>query len=374
MNIFPPASSPITSISAPTNFQRFLQETSQNFVGRQFAFAALSNFFQQCDRGYFTLTGSPGTGKTAILAKYLIQHPNILYYSAQHSNNQHPDRFLHTLCTQLLNYLKTITADCSYEVLPNNAAQGSNLLSLLLQKISDKLPSSQPLIIALDALDRADLNNHPPGSNLFYLPRYLPPHIYFFLSRRPFPLEKSGLLIEAPNQTLNLDHYPNQNQLDIHTYLQQSLTSTKQGAAIRDYLNTQHISEAEFYPSLTAASENNFMYLSKLLCTIAQGTYLHPLEGDRLHPELEHYYQQHWQQMRGKRLSSIAHLVLRILVQQDKPMSVEAIAATIGKEEYEVAKVLENWIEFLNPQLMQGTNCYKFYHSSFRNFLSQKLS
>jgi hypothetical protein len=98
------------------------------------------------------------------------------------------------------------------------------------------------------------------------------------------------------------------------------------------------------------------------------------LEGDRLPPELEHYYQQHWQQMRGKRLSSIAHLVLRILVQQDKPMSVEAIAATIGEDEYEVAKVLGNWIEFLNPHLIHGTTCYNFYHSSFRNFLSQKLS
>ncbi|HAZ43003.1 MAG TPA: ATP-binding protein [Cyanobacteria bacterium UBA11369] len=374
MNIFPPLSSAITPISAPTNFQRWLQETSQTFVGRQFAFAALSDFFQRCDRGYFTLTGSPGIGKTAILAKYLTEHPNILYYSAQHSNNQHPDYFLHTLCTQLLNYLKTITADCSYEVLPNNATQGSNFLSLLLQKISDKLPSSQPLIIALDALDRADLKNQPPGSNLFYLPRYLPPRIYFFLSRRPFPLEKSGLLIEAPNQTLNLDHYLNQNQLDIQTYFQQSLTSTDQGETIRNYLNTYHISEAEFCQTLTIASENNFMYLSKLIPSIAQGAYLHPLHSDRLFPELEHYYQQHWQQMKGKRLSSIAHLVLRILVQQDKPMSVEAIAATIGEDEYEVAKVLENWIEFLNPQLVHRTTCYKFYHSSFRNFLSQQLS
>jgi hypothetical protein len=346
----------------------------QTFVGRQFVFDALSDFFRRCDRGYFTLIGSPGSGKTTILAKYLIDHPHTIYYSVQSFDTQHPDHFLQTICTQLLNYLKTIRMDDSHEALSNNVTQGNGFLCLLLQKISNELPSSQSLVIALDALDRADLSHYPPGSNLFYLPRYLPPRIYFLLSRRPFSPEKSGLFVEAPSQALNLDYYPNQNQVDIQTYIQQRLTSTEQGAAICAYITTYSISEAEFCQTLTTTSENNFMYLSKLLPIIAQGTDLHPLDINRLPPELERYYYQHWQLMRSKGLSKTAHVVLRILVQQNQPMSVEAIAAMIGEEEYEVAKILENWIEFLNPQLVQGVTYYSFYHSSFRNFLSQQLS
>jgi hypothetical protein len=376
MSTFPPLPSSITTISYPAGFQQFLQETRQTFIGRQFVFNALNDFFQRCDRGYFTLTGSPGSGKTTILAKYLIDHPHTLYYSVQSFDIQHPDHFLQTICVQLLNYLKTITMDDSYETLLNNATQGSGFLCLLLQKISNELPSSQSFVIALDTLERVDLSRYPPGCNLFYLPRYLPPRIYFLLSRRPFPPGKSGLFAEAPSQTLNLEHYPNQNRVDIQTYIQQRLTSIDQETAIWAYITTHRISEADFCQILTTTSENNFMYLSKLISVITQGTDLHLLEINCLPPELERYYYQHWQVMKskGQGLSLIARAILRILIQQDQPMLIEAIAVAINEDEYEVAKVLENWSEFLNIQLVQGVTYYNFYHSSFCNFMNQQLN
>ncbi|MEH2248555.1 hypothetical protein [Nostoc sp.] len=38
--------------------------------------------------------------------------------------------------------------------------------------------------------------------------------------------------------------------------------------------------------------------------------------------------------------------VLNVLIQQQKAISVEAIAQIIGTDEYEVEEVLKNWLEF----------------------------
>jgi hypothetical protein len=374
MNNFLSLSSHITNIRYPAGFQQFIDETCQTFVDRQFVFDALNDFLQRCDRGYFTLTGSPGSGKTTILAKYLINHPLTFYYITQSLNTQHPDHFLKTICTQLLNYLKTITTDDSCETLLNNVTRGSSSLCLLLQKISNELPSSQSLVIAIDAIERRNFSHYSPGCNLFYLPRYLPPRIYFLLSRRPFPPEKSCLFIEAPSQSLNLDHYPNQTRVDIQTYIQKFLTSTKQGAVIRAYITTHDISEAEFCQTLITASENNFMYLSKLIPTIARSMDSYLTQVKCLPLELEQYYYHYWQGMKSKRLSLVAGTILHILIKQNQPMSIEMIAVAIDEDEYEVAKILASWSEFLITQVTQGVTYYNFYHSSFRNFIAQQLS
>ena len=71
-------------------------------------------------------------------------------------------------------------------------------LSLLLQQLSQQLQPQQKLIIAIDGLDRVNYQQQPPGSNLLYLPRYLPDGVYFLLTRRPFLPGKSHLLTETP--------------------------------------------------------------------------------------------------------------------------------------------------------------------------------
>jgi hypothetical protein len=104
------------------------------------------------DRGYFTLIGVPGSGKTAILAKYVTSNPHVIYYSAQVEGKNRADQFLLDICTQLINYYPDVKAEYIVS-LADNAKEGSWFLSLLLQKISDSLEPNQRLIIAIDALD-----------------------------------------------------------------------------------------------------------------------------------------------------------------------------------------------------------------------------
>ncbi|HAA31158.1 MAG TPA: ATP-binding protein, partial [Cyanobacteria bacterium UBA8553] len=44
----------------PLEFQQLIIEKSENFVGREFVFAAINEFLHRCDRGYFTIIGAPG--------------------------------------------------------------------------------------------------------------------------------------------------------------------------------------------------------------------------------------------------------------------------------------------------------------------------
>ncbi|MBW4504309.1 MAG: ATP-binding protein [Scytonema hyalinum WJT4-NPBG1] len=367
-----PSQTPINSACYPTEFQQVILEKSQNFIGREFIFTAINKFLHRHKRGYFTIVDVPGSGKSAILAKYATENSNVVYYNAQVEGKNRAEEFLTTVCI----YLVETFHETSLHPIPDNATEGSWFLSLLLQKISDRLEPHQRLIIAIDALDAIDRNSQPLGSNLFYLPRYLPDGVYFLLTRRPFKREKSGLLIEAPSQILDLSEYPEQNREDVQAYIRQYLTPSPSPQAERgvESGDSSHIREEELIARLTTESENNFMYLHHILNAIAEDFYSAPYEFDRIPPSLEAYYQQHWQKIKGEGLSDVALKVLRVLTAAETGgMSTKAITQIIDEDEYDVAEILENWLEFLQQGVGKETT-YSLYHSHFRVWLAKQIS
>lgn len=331
----------------PTEFQQIIAEKSHNFVGREVVFTAINDFLHCHSRGYLTIIGAPGSGKSAILAKYAIAHAHVVYYNVGVEGKNRAGEFLSNICTQLVETFH----DTSLEKLPDNATEGSWFLSSLLQEISEELEPNQKLIIAIDGLNYIDSNSQPPGTNLFYLPRYLPDGVYFLLTRRPFIREKSGLLIETPSQSLDLADYPAQNRQDIQAYIQKS-----------------HL-ESWLSDRLTDLSENNFMYLSEIMKAIVQGIYTETFPDNPLPPALEAYYQQHLQKMIPAADAELSLAVLNVLVQQQRPITANAIAQIIDTDEYDVAEVLENWFEFLDLQQIDSETHYKLYHDNFRQWL-----
>ncbi|MBR8834900.1 MAG: ATP-binding protein [Stigonema ocellatum SAG 48.90 = DSM 106950] len=308
-----------------------------------------------------------GSGKSAILAKYVTENPDVIYYNAQLEGKNRADEFLHNVCQQIVETRNF----ASLQYVPNNDGEGSWLLSLLLQKISLSLAPNQKLIIAIDALDAIDRNSQTLGSNLFYLPRYLPDGVYFLLTRRPFAREKSGLLIETPFQTVSLEEYSEQNREDMQVYIQQVLGE-------KSRLNVR---EEELCHRLINQSENNFMYLTQVLSAMEPLKIVDILQTTSLlPPSLITYYKQHWQKMQGQGLSPVELKVLHVLTHKitiDSSVasgdlrggiSTGAIAQII-EEEYEIQEVLENWLEFLQQQQVGGDSYYSFYHWSFRDWL-----
>ena len=368
--------STVRSPDYPPEFQQVIQEKCQNFVGREFIFTAISEFLHRHDRGYFTIVGAPGSGKSAILAKYVTQDPHVIYYNTQLEGKNRADEFLKNVCQQIVE----TRLIASLQDVPNNDGEGSWLLSLLLQKISLSLAPSQKLIIAIDALDAIDRDSQTLGSNLFYLPRYLPNGVYFLLTRRPNAREKSGLLIETPFQAVSLEEYPEQNREDMQVYIHQVL-GKGDSLGEKSRLN---VSEEELCERLLNQSQNNFMYLSQVLSAIEPFKMVDTLQTTSLLlPSLITYYKQHWQKMQGQGLSTVELKVLGVLTHKiridssvasgdlRRGISTGAIAQIIEEEEYEIQEVLENWLEFLQQQQVGTKTHYSLYHSSFRDWLGR---
>ncbi|MBK1986569.1 ATP-binding protein [Sphaerospermopsis aphanizomenoides BCCUSP55] len=340
----------------PPEFQQIITAKNHNFVGREFVFAAINNFLNQYDRGYFTIIGEPGIGKSAIIAHYISKNPGIVYYNVEIADPPQPplkrgeyEQFLMNICTQLIEIAqhqsgKNITAN-----LTDYTTENSGFLSLLLQQISDRLNPEQRLIITIDGCDRIDINNQQRGSNLFYLPRYLPENVYFILTRRPFLSEKSGLLIETPSQSLDLSNYPEQNCADIQEYI-------------------RNFSDQNINDKLRQISENetNFMYVSEILTAINQD----------IDPEnLQFYYQSHLDKMNltTSQQQTMALQVLNVLV-QEQSVTIETIAERLDEDEYDIKVILDKWREFLRLESIEEENYYSLYHPSFRDWLGQKYS
>jgi hypothetical protein len=401
------------SIVNHQEFAAIIHQKSANFMGRNFVFTAIHNFLNRYNRGYFTIIGLPGSGKSAIIAQYINQNNppenrQVIYYNAELEGKNHAEEFLKYICSQIIATFDQI----SLPNLPDNATEGSWFLSLLLQQISDNLQPNQKLIIAIDSLNCINSQLQPPGTNIFYLPRYIPQGVYFLLTRRPFLSDNSGLLIEAPVQSLHLEDYPQENKRDIQNYIRRNLTPLtplpyegmgEQDASnspspiteieeknlsnspllqgeglgersIKSWLNTHQINEAEFMTNLTNRSENNFMYISRILAAITNNFYPQPSQiGTSFPPPLETYYQQHLEKMLGSQHQDFPLAVLRVLSQTTQPISVTDMANFLNTDEYDIEELLENWLEFLQIETIFDSTTYKFYHDNFRQWLIKSL-
>ncbi|MBD2562316.1 MULTISPECIES: ATP-binding protein [Nostoc] len=368
----PIAENPIDIPRYPLEFQQIITVKNQNFVGREFVFAAINKFLNQSDRGYFTIIGDHGIGKSAILAHYVSQNPGVVYYNVEISGKNRVEKFLTTICTQLIEIaqnqgIKNLTAN-----FPDSTTEDSVFLSLLLQQISNRLQPKQRLIITIDGCDRIDINNQLRGSNIFYLPRYLPEKVYFNLSRRPFLADKSGLLIETPAHSLDLSNYPEQNRADIQeyikTYLNELSHSVDASASPRRVRNlSQEKNPGDVSLNITQGfdDETNFMYVKEILADINEDIY----------PQnLQIYYQNHLEKMNlaTRKQQPMALQVLNILV-QEQPISIEAIAERLDTDEYEIKVILDKWREFLHLESIAAEIHYSIYHTNFRDWLRQQI-
>jgi len=344
----------------PPEFRSLIEEKIKHFCGRKFVFNKFDEFVNSNPNGYFTIVGDAGMGKSAIAAHYIASvRPCPGYFNILAEGRNRAELFLDSIRQQLINFYKLSDADKAD-------------LPTLLAKASHNFPDER-IIIVIDALD--EVEQQAGAENILYLPKTLPPNVYFLLTRRPYEPGRKRLFTEVAQRELNLtsSDYFDLNRADIKDYIRFFIyEEPKYKEALKKWIEKRQISAETFVEQVAQKSENNFMYLRYVLPGIARGFY-DDLSLAELPDGLKDYYQTHWVRMgMDTAPNELMVVVLFILKEVGTPIPCQMIAEIAKQDEYEVQIVLDRWIEYLKPQQIDGDTCYNFYHASFLDFLKAK--
>ena len=344
-------------------FKALIDEKTQGFVGREYIFAAVKSFINNNIKGYFTIIGDPGQGKSAILAKLVQDTQCVAHFNLQLQGINRADQFLESVCRQLV-----IRYDLSYDPLPPRAIQNGEFLYQLLEESVDKTDRHR-LVIAVDALDEVDPLSFREA-NILYLPPQLPDGVYFILTRRQGV--EVPLTAYAPAESLSLqeERYDADSNSDVRTYIQNRIDVSE---TLRRQIVQRRKSVSAFIDKLTNKSEKNFMYLQYVLQDIESGKYA-DLALERFPSGLQGYYEFHWRRMgmMSQPLPIEKIKIVYILAEIRQPVSVRKICDFSSEEGYKVEEVVREWMQFLHALQKDGLIRYSVYHSSFRDFLHRR--
>ena len=343
--------------------ETIIQDRIQDFTGRKFVFEAINEFLRKNPKGYFVLEAEPGVGKSAIMAKCVVEmfkRRCVTHFNSQPDGIVSAKTFLENACLQLIEgfHLKQ-----KYPQLPENALENGNFLGRLLGEVSANLGDRKKLIFVVDALDEADLKLQSSGSNVLYLPNNLPDNVYFIVSKRPESLP----MPENDNYVLfDLMQHNAESVEDVKAYIHKV---ARNSAGIENWIQPQNLSLEQFVRVLAERSKNNFMYLRYVLKEINSGTYRDVNLND-LPAGLEKYYYKHLDRMDVKDKESRRRKlkVIYVLSRTRKPVSCELLADFAKEDQLDVQDVLDGWEGFVRPSIEKPPK-YSIYHASFQKFL-----
>lgn len=349
------------TVSNKLSVRRIVEDKTQNFVGREYVFQAIAQFITTQSNGYFTITGDPGMGKSAILAKYVQDNDCIAHFNEHLQGINRTEQFLDNICSQLIGRYRL-----PHQTLPPTATQNGEFLSQLLEEAAQGR-NGNPVIIAVDALDEVDPNSYGDG-NILYLPPYLPQGVYFLITRRrgvdvPFAAY-------TPLEFFSLLDYQEDSQRDVSRYIQKRINSSEY---LHSRIDERQETVIEFTDKIAAKSENNFMYLRYVLQDIEKGEYK-DLNLERFPQGLQGYYKFHWRRMgmADNPLPNAKIKIVYVLVEIGCPVSPQLISECAKENRLKVQEVLDDWKQFLHTQEIEGQTCYRIYHASFADFLHRK--
>jgi hypothetical protein len=350
-------------VTIPTEFITVIADKTQIFCGRKFVFNAINQFIKDHKSVYFTILGDAGMGKSAIAAKYIVDHPGtICFFNIRAEGRNRPDVFLRLIRQQLSQRFDIANVE-------------NDDLSTLLTKASQKLSDYEKLVIVIDALDEVDQDDH---GNLLNLPMYLPEKVYLILTRRPYNSDNKRLTLspDTKYQELDLREYQDKSNDDVKACILEFLGLEKYKAGLETWIKQQNdLSKPKFVDTIAAKSENNFMYLRYLLEAIANGFYQDE-KLEQLPAGLQGYYESHWRimGMTKKPLPKDKIKIIYAICFAKTAISDDLIAKHSKQSNLKVQEVIRDWTQFLQIQKQENNQpyLYRFYHESFRDFLQKQ--
>jgi hypothetical protein len=348
-------------------FAALVDERSRRFMGREFVFDEVDRILSGADfeSGYIVIKGEPGIGKTAIAASLVVRKRCVHHFNIAAENLRLASQFLENVCAQLI-----LRYRLPHQSLPPRATEDSGFLSQLLVEAAQAARDAGdgPVIVVVDALDEADRTTSLTSANRLFLPRALPPGVFFIVTAR----EENDFRLDVDHRTdIWIRDDDATNIADVRRFVRGYLNEHAVEFAYR--LADWALSEDDVVTELVKRSEGNFMYLVYVLPDLACGRYglRDDVGGSALPIGLRGYYQRHWRDMKAAdsdRFTNRQRPVLCFLAVGREPMTLMQLVQWTSLEPGEVKDVVDEWREFLNEDPTPPPH-FRLYHRSFAEFL-----
>lgn len=364
-------------------FEAVINDKIRDFVGRGFVMDAIDSFTEDpnYNSGYFFIEGDPGQGKSAIMAKYIIDNPDTVFHFNIRSQSINTVKlFIQGIKSQLV-----ARYDISPDELPTNMNDYGAYFLELLNSASNKIEPGDKLILAIDALDEVNVDpkHHPANTNILCLPSNLPDNVYVVATKRHGNTildngkeYKFRLTIDEDVDVLDLAEQYHEEQIDdIADYIVSKINNDSRLNIDGIEIETGRDID-EFVSLLIENSENNFMYIRHLINDIAKRTYDLTRIFDVIPKGLTGYYQDHWDRMQGdtkeqQELFKTKVAVVYALAVSAAPESVALISKFNNLDTSTVSEIIKQWEQFLTSTFepKDQSNRWSIYHKSFQDFL-----
>lgn len=362
---------PVSSFIREAQFRSLVDERTKDFIGRDFVFDGIQQVLTggEFTSGYLLIRGEPGIGKTAIAAMLVLRRSYVHHFNIAPENIRSPRQFLENVCAQLI-----VRYGLDHPTLPPQAGDDSGFLSQLLAEAADRARQhgELPVVVVVDALDEAEDTGLAPSANRLYLPRALPPGVFFVVTTR----EEADYRLDVDNETdIWLRDDDPANEQDIARYIEAFMEAHAQ--AMRERIQAWHLAPAAFVTEMTKLSEGNFMYLVHVLPEITAGRLSRQTVGGigGLPRGLTGYYKRHWRDMKDadpRRFSTLQRPVLCFLAISREPVTIPQLMEWTHLDPGDIKSVVDEWREFLNEDPGNQPPLYRVYHRSFAEFLDEQ--
>ena len=388
--------------SVPDIFEDYIYDRTWLFSGRERVFQKVYEFINTNPSGYLTILGSPGSGKTAILAEFVKEQEKrkkegiicVAYFNRRNEGNDSIRDCLQSICRSIIDTLSLSTK------MPRKFDNSEPLRGILYDAIKNL--REKKLVIVIDALDELNLATQDNKKDILYLPGSLPNNVFFLLSRRPYKEERLPTDPIKEIIDINDEEYSEDGEQSIRLYLENILSTDDpwyKGKLAKCIERIYPLLWEEFVDIIVKRSQLNFMYVRHIVRDFATGKY-EAIDIRTLPQGLNGYYERHWEIMNVelKELTDSVDLVfllrievLYILTRSVTRLSVntlqEKVIGSLQKNEHfdsdktlevklKVRKTINDWIEFLKKDFEEDdikTPTYSIYHLSFSEFINGKL-
>jgi WD40 repeat protein len=348
----------------PLDFGVEVSRLTRDFTGREWLFAEIDAWLRTDTSRLFLITGDPGTGKSAVMARLIDRYPSV---SACHfcvsslSDSIDPFRFGCSIAAQLATQLDDYRV--ALDAVDLEGIQAMDASTLWRRVIVDPLSSltlADPILIVVDALDEA---MKAEGRSIPKLLRdqadALPPKVRMVISTRKEPEILDGFSGFQPHE---IGASSARNQADIAAYIDRSLRAPRLSALISE----RQADHADIGAAIAAKADGNFLYVTQAVSALEAGR-LDPLHPEQFPEGLVGIYQGFFERLfaDGEAFKAFRP-ALEVLCAAREALSSEQIARFLGKERLDVEMELDRVAAFFP----ESQKLYRPYHKSIVDWLA----